>query len=518
MSRFKAERAMKRLLQLLSLADDEELCRLIWAVRELQTRGGTAHERVFVAPPEARTTDISTGHYVMPWMLETLVNELLTTSKARRRPNEIFRSLDCEQWTTLTHLHDRLRQWEDCEEAISLKSVDILHIVDRYAHQQFQWQRGNLNAPSFYRSARLYGGEKATAWLRASGLSVNAMSATGVAIYGALARNPYVEASLDLTPIGISREEQAAVAAKISIPISEARREARSMRARRRHPAHARSILRRYPAFSGMLAGGHLLVPLPELVLARVTTGIYYDVIGGGSEVRNEIGKNFETYTAGLLEGTLDGIVCKSEYEYRNGKQKLKSPDIIATNRDGVCIIAECKATRMSFETKFGDKAATDGDRGFEEIAKGAFQIWRFMAHCRLGRTGEAPPADTLGLVVTLDTWLQISWEMKSSLLERAKAIAREKCAEIDTIDMIDIAFYSIENFEQVLLTLPDEAVLRQMRIACESGSSRRLPDELEPGDGRVRGAGQKPYPFLSDLGNVLPWTASMPTQMASGQ
>jgi hypothetical protein len=75
MSRLKANRAAAQLHTYLSLADDEAFCRMIWATREMQTRGGQAYARVLSAPPEARTTEFNRGQYVFPWLLETLVNE-----------------------------------------------------------------------------------------------------------------------------------------------------------------------------------------------------------------------------------------------------------------------------------------------------------------------------------------------------------------------------------------------------------------------------------------------------------
>ncbi|MDR6530309.1 hypothetical protein J2800_001045 [Caulobacter rhizosphaerae] len=514
MNRLKADCAKRRFQKLVALAEDEPLARLIWAVRNLQTHGGDAHRQVFIAPPEAFTTDINTGAYVMPWTLETLLNELLTTPKQKRFRGECAFGLDCSVWSTITELHDRLMRWEHSEEAIEMKAASddigrLMHALERYGHQQFPWQRGDLNPTSFYRSARLYGGSEATAYLESRGLSLNALSATGIAIAVGAARHPYVEAALDLRQLGISPQAQRAAVDRICLPWSQARSKTSALRAGRRHPAFAPSLLRLFPAFSGFNGGHHLLVPLPELVFGRVTSGIYYDVIDGGPAVRNEIGKAFEHYTAELLQGTVAGLRCEGEHRYRVRKNRIDSPDVIATTQSGeLALLVECKAKKMPYEAKFGDATPAKGDTGFEEVAKGAYQIWRYVAHCRLGLTGRTLPQEVVGVVATLDAWLQISPWGKDGLLDRAREMASEKCPDIEAGDMIDVAFYPIEMLEQVLLTLPDHKALRQIRSAAKFRADQPLApvdEEAEPEE-KI----PKPYPFMHDFGRVLPWWRTM--------
>lgn len=512
MSRLKANRAREKLRHRLGEANDEALCRLVWAVRNLQTVGGQAHQRVFWAPPEARTTQMDQGLYLLPWMLETLLNELLTAPKRPRLRGDLMFDLDCRDWNTIAGLHDELKRWEDAEEALLVEKFDgqivpLMHVIERYGHQQFHWQRGDLNPASFYRSARLYGGAAASAHLREQGLSVNALSATGIAIAGAAAHRPYVQSQLDLSPLGVSAEEVRRCVETLMIPWGQARGEAARRRAGRRHPAHAPSLLRLFPGFSGLGRGDLLLVPLPELMMVRITSGIYYDVVGG-RDVRNEIGKAFESYVSDLLQGGLEGVRCDGEHRYKVGKNAVDSPDIVASLRGGAsALVVECKSTKMNFDAKFGAKALGEGDRGFEEIAKGAYQIWRYVAHCRLGHTGRSLPADIIGVVATLDAWLQISPWGKEALLERAEALAREKSPEIEDQDRIDIAFYPIEIFEHVLLGHTDETALAKMRAAAQFGPNRpTLADTDEPKDGKST----KLYPFLADLGRVLPWWSAL--------
>ncbi|WP_172264653.1 hypothetical protein [Caulobacter sp. RHG1] len=502
MSKLKAIRAKNRLHGDLALADDEAFCRLIWATRELQTRAGDAHRKVFLAPPEAHTTELNKGQYIFPWLLETLVNELMTTPKRRPRAGQQPVLLNCGRWATIARMANRLRRWEDLEDGLELTPENILRAVDRITHQQFHWQHGDLNLSSFYRSARLYGGDHAAAHLRDRGLSLNALSATGMAVWGALERSPYVDFTLDLSPLGISRQQQENAMAAICAPLSSMRSQARSLRAGRRHPAYAPSVLRAKPGIRGMLDGSKVLVPLPELVLARTTAGVYYDVIGGGAEVRNEIGARFETYASDLLSSTIQSLTFSGEYRYRRRKNHIDSPDLLARHGGSLVCVVECKATKMSFDSKFTLNPLDDGNRGFDEIAKGVFQIWRYFAHSREGDTADTAIDDNaIGVVLTLDSWVQVSFTTKEKILSRARQMVLERAPEIAESDMKPIAIYSVENLENLVLNQPDEIILDQLRRACRD---KPIPDEAEPD--LTLTAIEKPYPFKDKLGLVLPW------------
>lgn len=505
MSRLRADRARAVVHDRLSLADDEAFCQLVWAARELQTRGGPAHQQVFLAPPGARTNDFRTGQYAFPWFLETLVNELLTVRKPRPRAGRPMHGLDCSQWSTIAHLTNRQREWEDLEDGLVLSQDNIMRAVDRITHQQFHWQRGDLNLSTYYRSARLFSGEKAAERFRELGFSLNALSAMGVAIYAALERSPYVPSKLDLTTLGISEQEQAAAMARISLPLGTMREQARALRAGYRHPGYAPSVLRNTPCIRTTRRGVEaILTPLPELVLSRTNSGIYYDLIGGGSEIRNEIGNAFADYAFDLLTATVTSLTFRPEYNYRSGKNTIASPDLIATRDGQLACVVECKATKMSFDSKFGLGALDHDNRGFNEIAKGVYQVWRYFAHSRLGRTDDRHIAsNAMGIVLTLDPWVQVSFTLKGKIVSRAQAMAREKSPEVEDQDMRPVAVYPVENLENLVLHQPDPVILDQFHRACRD---KPVFGEIEPDLEET--AIDRPYPFANDIGRLLPWWA----------
>lgn len=83
MSRLQRARMQAKLSNILGIADDEQFITLIWAVNALQS-GREERVKSFIKyPRDAITQDMGSALYVHPWRLETLVNELLVTSKPR---------------------------------------------------------------------------------------------------------------------------------------------------------------------------------------------------------------------------------------------------------------------------------------------------------------------------------------------------------------------------------------------------------------------------------------------------
>ena len=506
-ARLRRDRAKKKLHELLSYSVDEDFCRMIWAIREIQTRDGQVASGIFKTPDETKRAKISSPFYIYPWALETLVNELLTTSKVVRPrfANGPSYYLNCGLWQTLANLLNALRDWEDGQDGMTISSDRVFHEMARIGHQQFAWQRGFLNAPATYRAAFLFGGPEARTKLEKEGASLDALMAIGLAGYTAFEHGPYVAERLDLTLLGLDAAAVAGGMGRLSTPLAALRDEATRLRSGRTHPAYAPSALRMHPLIRSGQYPGQLLSPLPELLLVRTTTGLYYDVVGGGLSVRHEIGGRFETYVDGLLSRAIPSRQFRREEGYRYRGNTINTPDILVYDQGVLNVVVECKATKMTYDDRFGEEAVSGG-RGFEELAKGAFQVWRHFAHSRLGLTRDTQVSDdAIGMVVTLDPWFQMSGELRDRVLVRARALAAEKDVGIVEEDCRRIVFAYIEDIEFALLRTTDEGFFRLLQNATHNDRLGymlfTMVDELAE-EHRM----SKPYPFRDDIGDILGW------------
>ena len=331
----------------LASADDAAFLRMTWALNALQTgRADDARRFLGPRPADAATDGILGPHAIYPWELETLANELLVTPKGR------YRMFACHDWNAIRDLVNQLRAVENAEYGARRGELNILVEIGRIAARQFPWQRGHFGIAQLYRNTFVYGQGQCSAYLLDStGLTASDMTLVGFSLLSVFYANPEIRPADDLRLIhdfGIGPEALHATLDRIARPVAEVRREARELRDVDEPTAYKPSVLRRYPC----LRLGHrhrtLVAPLPELIMDRVTNGLFYDVVVGGGTVRDEIGRRFETYTIDLLRLMLAKTRFEPEGMYRTDRGPISTPDVLMRGADGtVRLVIECKASRM---------------------------------------------------------------------------------------------------------------------------------------------------------------------------
>lgn len=287
---------------------------------------------------------------------------------------------------------------------------------------------------------------------------------------------------------------------RICAPIGEARASATDLRAPWKITAYRPSILRKFPCVS-FHEGRRVLGPLPELVVERVTAGVFYDLIGGGGDIRNEYGRRFELYAHNYIRAQLPNLNIISERKYKVGKQYIHSPDLLITEDGKIDVAFECKASRMSFVARFGNEAADA--RGYDDIVKAVFQLWRFFAHCRLGLTGYALTSCPAAIVLTLDSWLVMGGPTTKNVLKRAHEMADGSEVAITAQDRHPIVFCPIADLESVLAEADESSFRASLANAVtDEFDGWMLSNVHSKFAGTVE---RKPFPF-DDLDTLIPW------------
>lgn len=491
-----------RFSKLLSSADDIVFLRMLWTLNALQTgRAAEAGRFLNGYPPDAATEGILGPHAIYPWELETLANELLTA------PKSIFQTFDCRNWNAIGDLVNLLRSMEGAEYLTRREDVNILVELGRIGARQFPWQRGYVGLPPLYRSAFIYGQGECAAYLQqAADLTPSDMTLVGFSLLSVFYPEPGIRPATDMDLIhewGITRNTLEQTLERISCPIAVARAQAADLRAMEIATAYKPSIFRRNPC----LLVGHrartMIAPLPDLIMDRVTNGLFYDVVGGGGAVRDEVGRKFECYALDLLTRMLPAVLFDPETSYRTPLGPIATPDILMHDRHGVVSMAiECKASRMSVAARFGE--APGEDRGYEEIAKGMMQLWRFYAHSRLGIAPTRLADDVKLLILTLDEWFAGRSTIIPQILERAHVLADASAHAISREDRLPVAFCTISELEDVLRTATAASLLETVEIA--SGERVGWIFSSLHQDAESAKTEPKDYPFQEALGDLLPW------------
>jgi hypothetical protein len=396
----------RKLARYLSQSIDEDMISLISAVVAVQSGHASGLQAIHDLPGEALGAELGSPHHIPPWSLETSVNELLAIPKPKGFGVGRTRLLNAQRFQTLRVLQGILIKLENAEDGIFLTNHDVFCEMARIAQRQFPWQRGVANAPHLYRSILLYGTGSARDFFEDdAGIAIPDFVKVGACFSGALAGRDYTERTRDLTMIGITPKVREAALARLAISHGDARVRAARMRRHQRHTGYSPSILRDFPIIAFGSRGERRRAPIPELIMYRYTTGLYLDVVRGGAAVWTEIGKRFETYVLGYLDAMMAPYHVSGEVTYGPKKAQYRTPDILVTGPDGIVGLIECKAKRMSFAARYADDPVSEAAIGFDELAKGIFQLWRFFAHARCGWTGTLTLApDCQPVIVTADS------------------------------------------------------------------------------------------------------------------
>ena len=492
----------RKLERMLGRGDDVAVLRLVWAVYALQSGEGPRVRQHIVHPPSAERARLGDPEYVYPWNLETIVNEALATPKAVRRPDRRELHLRGDTFDTMRELTNAVRALENAEEGTSLEQTDVFVELHRGIQRQFEWQRGFANRARVYRSALLYGSGAAARYFEEQvGLSPSDFMLTGFALYLGSQMSPLRTRDADMSSVGITPAMRETALARIATGIAEARIRAARLRRLRRPTAYSGSVLRDHPIIA-VESGGALLTPLPPLLLNRITAGLYLDVVGGGEAVWRGIGARFEAYCIAYMRRMMEGHDVEGEIEYGPKRNRFRTPDVLVGRGGELHLVIECKAKRMTFDARFSDDPVATARRGYEEIAKGIFQVWRFLSHARRGVFADRAVApDCLGMVVTTDPWLSMATNLEEEVLSIATKMA-EADPEIIEQDRRRVAVTMIDDIELTLQTGDAGSFLRAIREGTQGDKLGWLLSTIH----RDMGSAERPYPFDDEIGELLPW------------
>jgi hypothetical protein len=501
-------RYAKKLRELLASADEQGLLWQIWAACALRDGKPELAARILEdAPAEPWEVGPRLGP-IPPWHLETLVNERFLAPPYPPPPgrNGFIKIFNTDRFAALKQLASLLHAWEEAESGIVLDRLDVLKEMPRLTHRQFEWQRGFRTGAAYYRWAFIYGGPLATGHFqsKAHGLTTSDFMFYGFAAHAIFGGRPVWHRHRWTEDLGIDHEIGEKALALLTQTPDSARRLAKQLRSAPGGPAYQRSVLRVAPvlAFNG---GDALVAPIPDLISARVTSGLFYDHADAPSDVRNEAGARFEIYVSDLLNGALPGLKTALGKPYRRAGQPVDPPDVLSECEGRLAAVFECKARKMSFDARFSETSETDP--GHEELAKGVFQLWRFFAHHRHGiiTAGPKPGPETAAVLVTLDNWMQMSSDRQQQVLTMARALAARKDPLIETQDQRTIVFCSIEDLETTLQRCDERRFLRNLAAASEERFTGWMLPNIYTGDDEGL---NKPYPLIDRMSEVLPWWA----------
>jgi hypothetical protein len=511
-SQAKLDYHIKQLRKYFARADDRLFLQMIWAVDALQSDREAAAKRLMPSYPKeaAVKSSLHTPCGIHRWELETLLIQLLLTPKEKKRAEGNF-VLDCSKFDAIRDTINRLRGLENVESGRYLgNGLNIFGEIHRITQRQFHWQHGYLNLPNFYRYIYIYGQGKCAEFFKDTyEVSINDFTRVGLAMYDAAACTPWLSQDFASAGLGITPEIVRKVLALMTLSLEQAQAEERLIvdEVNRLHgtpipTAFMPSILRRHPLISLTTDMVTFVPPIPELILMRISSGLYYDIIPGKQPLLNEANDRFERYCHDLVD-ELTVFITSRSHRYGPKGAQFDSPDVLVTEDDKVVIAIECKATKLTYLAQFAEDPFEAEKKQYVQLARGAFQLWRYFSHIRRGTTKDALADDAYPMVVTLDSFFMMSPQLSASILDEATRLADEE-GDITPEDRRYIIYCPIQALEVVLQRANKDTLLAALKAASEEKYKgwmfrevfREITKDMDLGP---------PQKFPFDLASVLP-------------
>jgi len=503
----------KQLLKMFARANDAAFLQMIWAVDALQSGREAVAKRYFSTyPPKAAAeSSIESPFGIHRWELETLIVQLFLVPKElpREQGNLV---LNCSRFESISQTVNRLRALENVEAGRYLSGdFTISGEMHRIAQRQFHWQRGYFNTPHIYRYAYLYAqGKCADYFKQAYGIEITDLIFTGFGLFTAYLTGPWVPRQTSVPEIGLTDEIVQQAFPMMSCSRDEALTGTASLvgRAQDEHgspipTALLPSILRKTPLIY-VDDPNRLISPIPETILLRVTSGLYYDLIPGGQDIINDANARFEQYCIDLIDSMMGRFEISGSYRYGSKGAQFDSPDILIKDQGKLAIVAECKATKLTYLAQFAEDPFEVAKKQYTQLAKSLFQLWRFFSHARRGLVEEDLAADCHPVVFTLDAFMQMARDPQNKVLAEANALADEE-RNIAPEDRRPVVICPIYDLEFILSRATEDSLLASLKASNEEKYQGWMLREVHRDTGAAKEFGKpKLYPF--DMENVLPW------------
>lgn len=406
---------------------------------------------------------------------------------------------------------NRLRRVEDAETAYRLNPSGVFGELHRSAQRQFHWQRGYYNLPQLYRYAYLYcQGKCADYFEKRYGLSIADFTFVGFALFASCNSLPYLKRSFSFDDIGLTNDLIRRVLPLVSSPLAQIRKlmvsATQTMNQKHGRPlptAYLPSILRQLPLIAIDDKQDLFIAPIPELILLRITAGLYYDLIGGGGKLLTEASNRFEQYCADFVAASLPRFKVRRAFRYGTKGEPIDTPDVLIQDAGKLVIVAECKSTKLTYLAQFADDPFDAQQQQYEQLAEGIVQVWRFFSNARRGVVQEEVAPEAYGIILMLDTFLSFSRELRAKVLELAMNISS---AEPDILgaDRRHVVFCAIQDFESLVGRGNENSLLAALKASSQQQYEGWQLREVHREVTREQNLPRNRYPFRMDA--IHPW------------
>lgn len=493
----------KRLRETLSLAIPSEFITMLWCVDCLLS---SRHKKIgtrFRFPRDHKEFEPHGKYWLPSWELEQLANEFFCTPTSKKICKK---KLNCAHWDGFVKCLNLLKAHANSESVRDIPDGKILDAMPRLFVPQYKWQIGWARAQILYRYWSIYSFAEAHEHLEAkAGITVAETMKIGFAAYSQTDRFP---AYRILTPIEdqeISQSKCKSFAAYFGKTIPEMTSFARETRRGIGISEYKRSPIREKPLILSK-ENGHPIayVPIRELLMRRISEGLYYDLVDNNN-VRRIFGERFESYCFEVAQHYFEP---KNRVDQEIEYSGRKSPDILVSNpkKASLDLVIECKARKIPLSILESPDPKRDHPEVYADVVKGIVQVWRFVHHCRYGqveRFERMTAKDTVGIVLTLDPWLVMGNQLAPMVYAEANKLADR--SNVPQEDRVPVSVVAVDDWERSLSKFRTDQILKSVRSHVSEEYIGYLFDRVVERIHGKQSAEIEPYPWKEKLKEIFP-------------
>jgi len=313
-------------------------------------------------------------------------------------------------WESLASIINTLRDVENKIAKLHDNSENALAVLHSIAHQQFPWQR-RRDRQSLMRYMKIFGETDVEHVLvEKTGLTMRQLYFMGLAVSGHLSKYPGINSMQDYSQFGISAKQADTFFKKLSIDVRTLRDKTKAAQKYDDsweytwNPLEATPLVQLDPLYPNRLH-----CPIPELLLRRVSQGVFYDLVAA-VDFDNAYGKAYQRYVGEVINATFNKQhhVLLPEQEFKVGKNIKHGFDWILSDTSGT-IFFECKTKRLKQAAKIGNANAVLSDE-ISVLASAVVQSYKNLRDALTGLTQwKANEFPAHLVVVTLEDWYLFS-------------------------------------------------------------------------------------------------------------
>lgn len=426
-----------------------------WGVEAIRTERDNYAKRFLSFPGSAADHKIGKPFFVPPWNIDSIINEKLLkyqTNAARR--------LNLRDWPAVVKLMNTYNGLANVDGHVDIQPGGIIAAMPRLFWPQYNWQVGYDNNMRIGKSWHVYvTPEGKLAFKNKHGVDLDDFLKVSFCAYAATMAYPAVKLSY-FDGLGLSRATVRRCLRIISGSFREQILLARQIRADDLPRDYKRSVVKERPLFSDMDGGEErFYVPSREMLLLRITDGLYYDIVYDDN-ARRISGEYFEE----LAFQALSFYMSPMELIERDRPTSYgRSADLFALSKDGTLgLIVECKIRRIPQRVLSSANPWEDYKDDFNDIVKGIVQIWR-TNHDLYAQMDRA----MTGIVLQYESWTLMGNAFIQDLFRAAHTKA--EALNIPESSRIPVALVGYPDFETCLRSYNIKDIFGGITLSIET-------------------------------------------------